>query len=214
MSKSRLVTYACPYCGKDFEATIYDMINVEEDPDLRDACVSGDLFRVSCPHCKKEFMNQFPLVYIDKPHRFVLWLSNDLPGSSLLQISKPLSDIGYTLRRCPTLHEFVEKIEILEDGVNDVLVELAKYDCFIEFIDNKKGTAEDVTSIEYQHINNGVMKINVRADDKGMSFHIPIAMMEEEMAENEELFEIDNERFPTINGDWIISLYQDAAGEA
>ena len=34
------------------------------------------------------------------------------------------------------------------------------------------------------------------------------------MAENEELFEIDNERFPTINGDWIISLYQDAAGEA
>ena len=39
-------------------------------------------------------MNQFPLAYIDKLHRFVLWLSNNLPGSSLLQISKPLTDIG------------------------------------------------------------------------------------------------------------------------
>ncbi|MBR2825386.1 MAG: CpXC domain-containing protein [Solobacterium sp.] len=214
MSTSRTVRYACPYCGKDFEADIYDMINVEEDPDLRDRCVSGDLFRVSCPHCKKDFMNQFPLVYIDKPNRFVLWLSKEAPNSSLLQISKPLSEIGYTLRRCPTLQEFVEKIEILEDGVNDVLVELAKYDCFIEFIDNEKGVPEDVTSIEYQHTNNGVMKINVRADDKGMSFHVPIDMVEEEMEQNPELYEVDNEHFPVINGDWIISLFQETDGYA
>ena len=35
------------------------------------------------------------------------------------------------------------------------MVELAKYDSFIEYIDNKKGTAEDVTGIEsvsYTHL--------------------------------------------------------------
>jgi len=75
------------------------------------------------------------------------------------------------------VQEFAEKIQIFEDGVDDIMVELAKYDSFIEYIDNKKGTAKDVTDIEYQHTENDVMKINVRADDKGMSFLIPISVL-------------------------------------
>ena len=38
-----------------------------------------------------------------------------------------------------------------------------------------------MTGIEYQHTENDVMKINVRADDKGMSFLIPVSVLEEEM---------------------------------
>ena len=68
-----------------------------------------------------------------------------------------------------TLQEFVEKIQIFEDEVDDRLVELAKYDSLIEFIDNRKGTAEDVTSIDYQKTENGVMKINVRTADNERS---------------------------------------------
>ena len=76
MSQSRTITYTCPYCGGTFETEIYESVHADKDPDLRERCLSGDLFRVFCPHCKHDFMIQFPLVYMDAPHRFVIWRRN------------------------------------------------------------------------------------------------------------------------------------------
>ena len=169
MSQSQDIRYTCPYCHKEFDTTIYTAINAEQDPDLKEACISGDIFRHTCPHCQHAFMIQPPLVYSDPSRKFLIWLSQQAPAESLKQLALPLAKQGFKLRRCATVQEFAEKIQIFEDGVDDIMVELAKYDSFIEYIDNKKGTAEDVTGIEYQHTENDVMKINVRADDKGMS---------------------------------------------
>ena len=213
MNETKTVKYTCPYCGREFETDIYDSINAA-GRDLRDRVVSGDLFRVSCPHCKKDFMIQYPLVYIDSANRFLLWLSTQDAGEALKSLTRPLTDQGYVLRRCETLAEMAEKIQILEDGVSDIMVELAKYDCFIEFIDNKKGKPEDVTSVEYQKTENGVMKINVRTDDRGMAFLIPLSMLEEEMEQNPERYEVDNETIPVINSAWITSLFMPSEGTA
>ena len=171
MSKTREMKYSCPYCGREFDITVYESVNTEQDPDLRDACLSGDIFRHSCPHCHTDFMVQNPLVYIDAAHKFVIWLSSQDTGADLSALSGPLDAQGYKLRRCKTLKEFTEKIQIFEDGMDDVLVELAKYDSFIEYIDNKKGDPSSVTGVEYQRADNGVLKVNVRTDDRGMSFH-------------------------------------------
>lgn len=207
------INYTCPYCGKEFEINVYPAVSAE-DKELRDRIVSGDIFRNSCPHCKKDFMVQYPLVYTDKENKFVLWLSEQEVGDTLKDFTKPLLEKGFKLRRCSTINELVEKIAIFEDGADDVMVELAKYDSFIEFIDNKKGKAEDVTSIDYQKYENGILKINVRTDDKGMAFIIPVSMLEEEIEQNKELYEIDNSMIPLINDAWIISLFQESDGEA
>ncbi len=215
MSQFHEVEYTCPYCGKTFTMTVYDSVNIKQDPDLRDRCVSGDIFQKECPHCHKTFLVQNDLIYTDPYHKFAIWFSKkDLGALDLSQIVDPLIQSGYTLRRCATVQEFTEKIQILEDGVDDVMVELAKYDCFIEFIDNKKGTAEDVTSVEYQRIEDGILKINVRTDDKGMSFIIPVAMMQEEMEQNKERYVVDDKTFPLVNSDWVISLFSETAGRA
>ena len=133
---------------------------------------------------------------------------------SMDALKKEIARSGYTLRRCSTLDEFTEKIQIFEDGLDDVMVELAKYDCFIEFIDNKKGTVEDITAITYERADNGVIKINVRADDKGMSFTIPLSMMEEEMNTDIDKYKVNNEDWPCINRDYIISLFKKTEGKA
>lgn len=207
------VSYLCPYCGKTFTITITDSINAS-DEDERDRAVSGDVFRHSCPHCKKDFMIQNDLVYSDPNHKFVLWVSEKEPGEELKQFAVPLVKAGYTLRRCPTIQEFVDKVQILEDGVSDIMAELAKYDSFIEFVDNKKGNPEDITAVEYQRTENGIMKINVRTDDKGMAFIIPVAMLEEEMNQNPEEYKVEDEQFPVVNSEWLLSLYQKPDGVA
>jgi len=214
MSRFKEIEYQCPYCGKQFTINAYESVNAQEDPDLRDSCLSGDIFRHSCPHCHTDFMIQYPLVYMDPRYKFVIWLNQNEAGRDMHAFSMPLVKQGYTLRRCATLKEFTEKIQILEDGVSDIAVELAKYDSFIEFIDNRKGKPEDVTSVEYQNTNDGVMKINIRTDDKGMAFLIPMAMLEEEIRAEHEVFEVHDEDFPLVNSDWIISLFMDSSGQA
>lgn len=214
MSQSQEVKYTCPYCGKEFDTTIYTAINADTDVDLKDRCVSGDIFHHVCPHCHHEFMIQPPLVYSDPSRKFLLWVSEHDSASAIKQLAAPLAKQGYRLRRCGTIQEFIEKLQIFEDGVDDIMVELAKYDSFIEYIDNKKGKPEEVTSVEYQHTDNDVMKINVRADDKGMSFLIPISVLQEEMKVDADRFAIDETDFPRINSDWMISLYTPVAGEA
>lgn len=204
----------CPYCEKEYDITQYDFINADKDRDLRDKCVSGDLFRVSCPHCKKEYLLLYPVLYFDPSHKFVIWFSAKEMPSSMEAIKKEIAKSGYTLRRCATLDEFTEKIQILEDGLDDVMVELAKYDCFIEFIDNKKGTVEDITGITYERADNGIIRINVRTGDKGMAFTIPTSMMEEEMNTDSDKYKVNNEDWPRINRDYMISLFKDTEGKA
>jgi hypothetical protein len=214
MSASHEQQYKCPYCGEEFTITVYDTVTAAKDPDLRERALSGDLFQHTCPHCHKEFMIQNQMLYSDKEHKFVLWLSQNDAGMNLSEFAAPLIQQGYHLRRCATIQEFIEKIEIFEDGMNDVAVELAKYDSFIEFIENKKGKAEDVTSVEYQRTTDEVMKIMVRTGDKGMSFLIPVNMIEEELKTEEDLYTINDADFPLINQDWIISIFKEADGKA
>ncbi len=214
MSQSRTIEYTCPYCGRKYETTIYETITADEDEDLREKCVSGDIFHVECPHCHKDYMIQFPLLYIDRAHKFVLWVSDQEPIGEMMEVGKALSRQGYTLRRTPTISEFTEKISVLEDGVDDRMVELAKYDSFIEVINNGKAKPEEVTSVEYQNTNDEVMKINVRMGDRGMGFLIPTNGMVEEMDQERELYQIVNEAYPIINTEWVIDLFDDPDGKA
>lgn len=213
MSHSQNLNYKCPYCGEEFEIEIWNTVNAEEDPDLRDRCKSGDIFQHSCPHCHKDFMIQNNLLYEDPENRFVLFVSSKDFGDTLKSYGEPLVKKGYRLRRVSTIQEFTEKIQIFEDGANDIEVELAKYDSFIEFLSNRKGNAQDVTSIEYQYQKDGIMKINLRMDDKGMSFIIPEDGLKDEIDQEPDLYKIDEASFPCVNGKWIISLF-DTEGES
>ena len=84
----------------------------------------------------------------------------------------------------------------------------------MEFVDNKKGKPEEVTSVDYERYENDVMKINVRTADRGMAFIIPVSMLEEEITSSNMDYTVDPEEFSLINSDWLLSLFQKSAGVA
>lgn len=206
--------YVCPYCGKSFELEHYTSVNADQEPDLKEMCVSGDIFHQTCPHCHHDFYVEHDLVYTDRNHRFVIFFSKKDPGDQLRSFGEPLVNMGYRLRRCATIQEFTEKLQIFEDGLDDVAVELAKYDSFIDYVNQYQKDPKEVTAVLYQNIENGVMKINVKTQDQGMRFLIPLQMVEEEMKVDQDAFSVDDLSFPLINGDWIISIYQKVSGQA
>ena len=62
-------------------------------------------------------MIQNQMFYSDADRKFVLWLSQNDVGANLTEFAEPLIKQGYRLRRCATIQEFIEKIEIFEDGM-------------------------------------------------------------------------------------------------
>ncbi len=210
MSQFSEKLYKCPHCGRQYEIVTYDTVNAEES-DLRDRCVSGEIFKNTCPTCHKEYLVQNTMLYMDREHKFVLYLSDEEAPKEIKDLTQLLAKAGFKSRRCTTVAEFAEKIMIFEDGVDDVLVELARMDCLIEFVDNKKGNAEDITSIEYQRCDAGVMKINVRTDDKGLAFMIPVSFMEEELDASSVNFDVDDASLPVVNAAWLTELFAQIA---
>ena len=144
----------------------------------------------------------------------MIWACESDNISGLKPLVDPLKKAGFTLRRGPSVREFVEKITILEEGTDDVMVELAKYDSFIEYIDNRKGNPSDVTGIRYEYTKDDIMKVTIMADDKSMSFLIPTGALKEEIAAEADTFRLDDTDFPVVNDQWIISLFQKASGKA
>ena len=152
---------------------------------------------------------------MDRLRKFVLVLvQEEMLPKEMAQTGPALNQAGFTLRHVQTIQQLVEKIQIFEDGVDDRLVELAKYDNFIEFVDHKKGNPEEITSIEYQRMDHEVIKINIRTNDGGMSFLTPLNLIEEEYRIDQERLTIQNEVFPIVDQKWIISCYQETEGKA
>ena len=51
MSISRTVNISCPSCGTQQDVTLYDSINIQTDPELKDALMQNQLNRIHCEDC-------------------------------------------------------------------------------------------------------------------------------------------------------------------
>jgi len=140
MSEMRTVDWACPKCSTKCKITIWNSINVDLDPELKDKIFSDELFIWECPECGQKTLVPQNFLYHDMGRKFMLFFnffderekdekryatpqhpnesneSNDLPWME-----------GYTLRSVYGLLNLKEKIFILEHGLNDIAVERQKY---------------------------------------------------------------------------------------
>ena len=72
MSKKRSIKINCQKCNKEFEITIYDSINVDIDPDLREEFLSNRIYFHKCPHCGEIHFLPMPVLYHDMTHKFMV----------------------------------------------------------------------------------------------------------------------------------------------
>jgi CpXC protein len=64
-------TLTCPFCGQDFIAEIWMLIDAAERPDLAEALREGALNVVACPHCDYSGPAGAPLLFHDPANRRV-----------------------------------------------------------------------------------------------------------------------------------------------
>jgi hypothetical protein len=71
MPETQVVRIQCPNCGAQYEAPIRTVIDVGQNPQLRQALLSGQLNLAICPKCNQGGVIETPLVYHDPQAGFL-----------------------------------------------------------------------------------------------------------------------------------------------
>ncbi len=131
MSKCRIERFTCPECGTEGEYRVWDTINVDLDPDLKEKLLSQELFDWECPGCGQHFSLPYSMIYHDMHRNYMIFFS-PLPGDEKryqpleVSVERLLLD-GYKIRSVYGFLHMREKITILDEGLNDVAIERLKW---------------------------------------------------------------------------------------
>jgi hypothetical protein len=140
MSQKRTHEIACPRCGQEQAVDLWDSLVVDEDPDLREALLAGRINRVACAGCRQSFRIDKPLVYHDREQEIFISFDPLVGGRTLAEAEQAFGDALQELNRLlppdvppPEAHlvvdwsELVERVFLLEEGLDARLVEHIKY---------------------------------------------------------------------------------------
>ncbi len=122
---------ACQHCGTASKASTYGSINVAEQPELKAAVKDGSLFVWECPHCGRRSLLKFETLYHDPDAKLMIWLLPEgaaAPESLEAGLAAVAGQLdGYTLRRVSSAGDLIEKVNIHDAGLDDIIIEMCKY---------------------------------------------------------------------------------------
>jgi hypothetical protein len=143
MSISRTVNISCPSCGTQQDVRLYDAVNVNTDPELKDALMQNQLNRIECIDCDLSFRVDKPVLYSDpKLEMLIHWVpeSDEMNREAILEefeqsldqmtAMMPENEKVPNVRLVMSRVELVELIFLLEDGLNHRVVEYVKYSIY------------------------------------------------------------------------------------
>ena len=166
MSEKRIEKIRCPKCGGEHEFTIWNRINTELDPDLREKVISGELFRTVCPSCGQTIDVIYPCLYHQMGDKFMIYYA---PGQEAMRQAVEAfregteeigikrgsgpDEEGYTYRVVGSLYDLQEKIAIFEAGLDDRAIEICKVYIGSELQESQK--TADFDDLRYYRDQNG-----------------------------------------------------------
>jgi hypothetical protein len=126
----------CPHCGYDNQVETYESIN-SHDRQLREKLISGALWTWRCANCAKETFSLYPVLYHDmRSWCMVYYLDRQMTEDPrVIERMVPAADqltalrrfnLNYRFRLCRSLDDFIEKVRVLDAGLDDQAVEYVK----------------------------------------------------------------------------------------
>ena len=161
----------CPSCGHAHETTTYPGINVGESPELKARVKDGSLFIWECPHCGARNLARYQTIYHDPDQRLMIWLlpEGSLPEEQRKLLESRLSGIsdtldGYVLRRVGDVGSLIEKVNIFDAGLDDMVIEMSKYVTKMELAQKAEG--KDIMDVPFKFF-------RMEGPDNDISFSYP-----------------------------------------
>lgn len=127
MSLPRQIEVTCSDCGSTQPFTTWQTLNAQLNPDAKEALMQGELTRLTCTKCGSATDVVYPLLYHDSDRKLMIWLGGNQRAleTGALPVTAFMRD--YQFRVVTTRNQLVEKIRIFESGLDDRLLEFAKF---------------------------------------------------------------------------------------
>ena len=213
MSLMRKSKAACCKCGGSHEMNIYRSINAADDPELKQKVMDGSLFVWECPDCGQMNLVKYECLYHDPEKKLMVWLlpSGELPETEMTAIQNHTKAMGdYTLRRVSDVTGLMEKVLLVEEGLDDRVMEMCKYVTKMELA--SKSGDQDVTPLmnmpmHFLRNEDGALVLTYPLDGRMTGCHIGMNVYEDcegILERNED--SLRTEGFAKIDSDWILSM--------
>lgn len=125
----------CPLCGASMTLERPELVEAEENKDIKAEILAGTFFKAHCPSCDKDFGAATPLLYYDRRRTAIIQLVPGYTGTgplfgeeifAALQTADSGQPVRVIRRVVTTPNELAEKIHLLDAGYDDRLVEIGK----------------------------------------------------------------------------------------
>ncbi|MCR5603000.1 MAG: CpXC domain-containing protein [Lachnospiraceae bacterium] len=189
--KSMEMKAICPYCGDEFDYTVYPEITIPGDHKLKKRILNKSLYFPTCPHCNKEVKMKPNCIYRDE-NRKELFIATDVKSVDFETLMKT-GDIGFNdihsdddvlefikgLYKRRVVHDidaFREKILLSDYNYDDRIIELMKLSLsgllekenhmpvYRIFLENSSGNMMEFTAIMGSHAPFEYMDVKVAAN--------------------------------------------------
>lgn len=145
----------CRKCGQNTQVPYYDSINVKDRPDLKARVLDGSLFVWQCPYCGTANLMQGQTLYHDPENRVMVWVTGGdraLEEQACAAYGRIDALDGYVLRFVDEVGGLVEKIKILDAGLDDVVMEMAKYVTKMELCQKDHEVQESIMAAPFKFL--------------------------------------------------------------
>ena len=138
---------------QDSDIRCYGSINVSEEPELKEQVKDGSLFIWECPHCGTHNLLKTETLYHDPEKKLMVWLLpserlDEVQSAKLNAIADSLGD--YTLRRVEDVGSLIEKVNIIDAGLDDVVLEMCKYVTRMELCEKHSDKEEAIMDAPFK----------------------------------------------------------------
>jgi hypothetical protein len=131
MSQQTQLSFKCPKCQAKSKVQVYTSVDVTLEPKLRQQVIDKKLNHVGCSKCDFATNHASSLLYQDHQNDFMVQLASDAQFKES-EADKALGDVEdesleqLQTRRVRSYEELIEKIYLLEAGLDDRVVEVLK----------------------------------------------------------------------------------------
>ena len=132
MSAPRKGKTICSACGKEYDIWIWDSINLERHPEASEKLRNMEYFRRRCPQCGKQRIILYPLACYDRRWNVLLQLHAGEDWERFFHLDEQMED---GMRLCSVYHaeDLAEKVQALQNGRDDRIVEMCKFWMLLKF---------------------------------------------------------------------------------
>ena len=119
-------TVTCPACGKQQDAELVQSINTQLNPQDKARLLAAELNVLACSCGKRTQLGANVLYHDPLAHYFCQVVPGDDRAMNEAAAAFAASGVSGTLRLVPSLNALVEKVKLLDAGLEDWAIEMTK----------------------------------------------------------------------------------------